>query len=124
MHRLNKRRMAFAWVLILVYLPMMLAITFHHHSEVEGTTATSYCYDCVHHIHHDGHLSVQLNFSHECVLCQLCRLPYVVPTIFRIAVFIAMVYVAFAMSCPLIKTRQGDIHSTRAPPAPSFFSVY
>ncbi len=116
MRIINNRRMRFAWLLMLVYLPMMLAFTFHHHSEAEGSAVTSYCYECAHHIHHDGHLTAEQNFMHECVLCQLHSLPYVVPNIVHIAVFIAMVHIAVVMSCPFVKTRQGDVHSTRAPP--------
>lgn len=112
----DNRRMRFAWLLMLVYVPMMLAITFHHHSEAEGSTATAYCYDCAHHIHHDGHLTAEQNFVHECVLCHLHSLPYVVPTIIHIAVFIAVAHVASAVVCPFFKTREGDIHTTRAPP--------
>lgn len=113
---LNNRRKRFAWLLMLVYIPMLMVVTFHHHSEVEGTAATFYCYDCDHHIHHNGHLTAKLNFAHECVLCQLQSLSYVVPAIIHIAVVIAMVHVAFVMFCPFVKTRQSDIHSTRAPP--------
>ena len=101
MHNFNNRRKRFAWLLMLVYLPMMLAIAFHHHSEAEGATTTSCCYDCVHHIRHNGHLSANQSFMHDCLLCQLHSLPYVVPTIVRIAVFIAMVHVAFVVSCHL-----------------------
>ena len=117
MCKLDHRRMRFAWLLMLVYVPMMLAITFHHHSEVGEGSAMSYCYDCAHHIHHDGHLTAEHSFAHECVLCQLHSLPYVVPTIVRIAVFIAITYVAFSVACPFVKKREGTIHSTRAPPA-------
>ena len=117
MRRIDNRRTRFAWLLILVYVPMMLAITFHHHSEANGGASTFYCYDCAHHIHHDGHLYAEHNFMHECVLCHLHSLPYVVPTIVHIAAFIAAFYVAFVISCPFVKKRQGDIHSTRAPPA-------
>lgn len=113
----DKRRVRFAWLLILVYLPMTLAITFHHHAEGEGGAAESYCYDCAHHIRHDGHLTAGQGFMHECVLCQLHNLPYVVPVFTRIAVFLAMAHVAYALSCPFARTRRGDIHSTRAPPA-------
>lgn len=67
--------MRFAWLLMLVYLPMMTAITFHHHSEAEGASVVSYCYDCEHHIHHDGHLTASKSFAHDCVLCQLHRPP-------------------------------------------------
>lgn len=116
MPNFDNRRMRLAWLLMLVYLPMMIAITFHHHSEAEEATAVSHCYECEHHIHHAGHLTASQSFMHDCVLCQLHSLPYVVPTIVHIAVFIAMVHVALVLSCPFVKTRQGDIHSTRAPP--------
>lgn len=117
MHNIDNKRKRYAWLLMLVFLPMMIAITFHHHSAAEGTAAMSYCYDCVHHIHHDGHLTADQNFAHDCVICQLHSLPYVVPTIANIAAFIAMANVVFVMSCPFVKTRKTDIHYTRAPPA-------
>lgn len=116
MRKLDHRRMRFAWLLMLVYVPMMLAITFHHHSEAGEGSATSYCYDCAHHIHHDGHLTAEHSFAHECVLCQLHSLPYVVPTIVRIAAFVAIAHVAFCVACPYVKKREGTILSTRAPP--------
>ena len=109
--------MRFAWLLMWVYLPMMLAITLHHHTEAEGAQATFYCYDCAHHIHHDGHIAPQQSLMHVCVLCQLHSLPYLVPTMIHIAVLVAMVHVALVASCPFVKTRLADIHSTRAPPA-------
>lgn len=116
MRHLDNRRIRFAWLLMLVYLPMMIAITFHHHTEAEGATAVSHCYECEHHIHDDGHLTSEHSFAHECVLCQLHSLPYVVPTLVRIAAFIAIVHVAFVVPCPFVKHREGCIHSTRAPP--------
>ena len=78
MRKIDNRRMKFAWLLMWVYLPMLLAITFHHHAEVEGSSATFYCYDCAHHINHDGHLTAEHGFVHDCALCQLHDLPYVV----------------------------------------------
>lgn len=116
MCHLDNRRKRFAWLLMLVYVPMLLAITFHHHSVAEGSAATTYCYDCAHHIHHDGHLTAELSFMYECVLCHLHSLPYVVPVVIHIAAFVAMVHVVLAVSCPFVKTREGDILSTRAPP--------
>lgn len=110
------RRTRFAWLLMMVYLPMLLAITFHYHT-AEGDSAAAYCSDCDHHVHHDGHLATSQGFTQECPICHLQSLPYVVPTIVHIAAFVAMVHVAFSMSCLFVKTRQGDIQSTRAPPA-------
>ncbi|WP_337670075.1 hypothetical protein, partial [Prevotella pectinovora] len=63
------------------------------------------------------HFTADQSFAHDCVICQLHSLPYVVPTIANIAAFIAMANVVFVMSCPFVKTRKTDIHSTRAPPA-------
>lgn len=110
------RRTRFAWLLMMVYLPMLLVITFHYHT-AEGDSAAAYCSDCNHHVHHDGHLATSQGFTQECPICHLQSLPYVVPTIVHIAAFVAMVHVAFSMSCLFVKTRQGDIQSTRAPPA-------
>lgn len=111
------RRTRFAWLLMMVYLPMLLAITFHYHTAAEGDSAAAYCSDCNHHVHHDGHLATSQGFTQECPICHLQSLPYVVPTIVHIAAFVAMVHVAFSMSCLFVKLRQGDIQSTRAPPA-------
>ena len=105
------------------YLPMLLAITFHYHTAAEGDSAVAYCSDCNHHVHHDGHLATSQGFTQECPICHLQSLPYVVPTIVHIAAFVAMVNIAFSMSCPFVKTRQGDIQSTRAPPAPLTLSL-
>ena len=113
----NNRRVRFAWLLMLVYLPMLLAITFHHHhSEAEGNAPVYYCYQCAHHIHDDGHLTGEHSLAHMCALCYLHSLPYVVPVLVQLSLFIAIFPVAFVTPCPFVKTRQGDIHSTRAPP--------
>ena len=120
MRRIDNRRKKFAWLLLLVYVPMLLAITFHHHSGAEETAA-SYCYDCAHHIHHDGHFTTTNTFTSNCVLCQLQSLPYVTPNIIRIATFIAITHVAFAVFILFAESRKSDINSTRAPPA---FVIY
>lgn len=117
MRKLEHRTMRFAWLLMLVYIPMLLAITFHHHSEAEGNASATYCYDCAHHIRHDGHLTAEHFYAHDCLLCQLHNLPYVVPTIVKIAVFMAIFHVTFSVICPFVKKRKGCIFSTRAPPA-------
>ena len=111
------RRTRFAWLLLMFYLPMLLAITFHYHTAAEGGSAAAYCSDCNHHVHHDGHLATSQGFTQEYPICHLQSLPYVVPTIVYIAAFVAMVYVAFSTSCLFAKLRKGDIQSTRAPPA-------
>ena len=116
MQRLDHKRKKFAWVLLLVYLPMLLAATFHFHSEAEADEV-SYCYDCAHHLHHDGHLDAGQTSGHDCVLCQFLTLPYVVSTIIRIAAFVTMLRIVRCVSCTFFKNRKGQTLSTRAPPA-------
>ena len=111
------RRMKFARLLLLVYLPLLIAVTFHHHSEAEKASAVPCCQDCINHVHHAGHLTTQTAFSHDCVLCQLQNPPYLVPTTVRIVVFMAIAHIVYIMSCPFVKTHEHDIFSTRAPPA-------
>ena len=62
------RRTRFAWLLMMVYLPMLLAITFHYHTAAEGDSAAAYCSDCDHHVHHNGHLASSQGFTQECPL--------------------------------------------------------
>ncbi len=116
MREIDQRRQRAARLLVWVFIPMLLAITFHHHPEAEGGATASYCYECAHHIHHDGHLTPLHSFAHDCVLCHLQRLPYVPPVILHLATFVALVHVAFAVSCPLVRAGERDIRSTRAPP--------
>ena len=117
MIRIEIRRMKFARLLLMVYLPLLIAVTFHHHSEAERASAVPFCQNCINHVHHNGHLTAQISFSHDCVLCQLQSLPYVVPTTVRIAVFMAIAHIVYIVSCPFVKTREDDVLSTRAPPA-------
>lgn len=116
MRKAEHKRLRVAWLLLLVYLPMLLAVTFHHHTEVEGSAATTYyCYDCAHHIHHDGHF-VNGNTMHDCALCVLQSMTYVAPSFAQLTTFVVVLDIVYCAICILIKRCRYDVKSTRAPP--------
>ncbi len=98
MRNYYNRRTRFAWLLMMVYLPMLLAITFHYHTAEEGNSAAAYCSDCDHHVHHDGHLATSQGFTQECPICHLQALEK-------------------AVREGVLMTAEDEVQSTRAPPA-------
>ena len=119
MQKLLHKRLRYAWLLILVYLPMLLAVSFHHHEEMTEADSAVYCYDCAHHIHHDGHF-VGDHSAHDCALCVLQSLTYTVPSIVSVATFVVIVRIVYAASCSFVNRLRDDVLSTRAPPALCF----
>lgn len=115
MRKAEHKRLRVAWLLLLVYLPMLLAVTFHHHSEAEGNNAVTYCYDCAHHIHHDGHF-VNGNTMHDCAFCVLQSMTYVAPSFAQLTTFVVVLNIVYCAICILIKRCRYDVKSTRAPP--------
>ena len=120
MQRITHKRIRISWLLILVYLPMLLAVTFHHHGEAQGTHADFYCADCAHHVHHDGHLIALQNTMHDCVLCQLQSTPYLAPSLM---VWVAIAVLHLASPCLLLSLPvQGE--GGKIYPCSTLFSVF
>ena len=108
------RRYQIAWLLLSVYIPMLVTVTLHHHDE--AATAVVYCQDCAHHIHHSGHVYALQDTMHDCVLCQLQSMLYILPAITMLAAVAMAIYTALAAVCPGCRLVLGDVRSTRAPP--------
>ena len=121
MQRITHKRIRCSWLLLLVYLPMLLTITFHHHGETQGIHAYFYCADCAHHVHHDGHLIALQNTMHDCVICQLQSTPYLAPSIVVwVAITVLHLSPRRAFCSPCLCRAKG-VKSTRAPPYYQFF---
>ena len=57
-----------AWVLLLVFVPMVLLSSVHVHAELDGDAGV--CSECLAHSVHKGHLTT-LNAHVDCPLCAL-----------------------------------------------------
>ena len=116
MQRIAHKRIRISWLLLLVYIPMMIAVTFHHHGEAERANSVIYCEDCAHHIRHDGHLLALQHEMHECVLCQMQHAPYLAPTLLLLGAVVVFHYIIRRTVCPKCKLMANDAINTRAPP--------
>lgn len=115
------KRFRIAWLLLLVYVPMMIVVTFHHHGEAQRADAAIHCQDCEHHVHHDGHLLALQHTMHDCVLCQLQSTPYLSPTLLTLVAFIVLHCIIRQSVCAQCQLRANDVKSTRAPPYLTIF---
>ena len=80
-----RRRHLYAWILLGVFLPMLVMASVHVHTAYEETAVS--CPDCVHHVHHDGHLSSTMLSIDHCVLCHFLAFNYLQAAQF-VAVFL------------------------------------
>ena len=68
------RKVVYAIVLLLAYLPAVLLSSLHTHEQALQEPVR--CLDCVNHNHHSGH--VDMAFAHhDCLLCQFLQQTYV-----------------------------------------------
>ena len=115
------KRFRIAWLLLLVYVPIMIAVTFHHHGEAQRVETAIPCQDCARHVHHDGHLLVLQHTMHDCVLCQLQSTSYLLPTFLTLSVFIVLHPIIRKTACAKCQPKANEVKSTRAPP---YFAIF
>ena len=93
---------------------MLIGVSLHHHEHQVSVEET--CADCQHHVHHAGHLTAQAVDFHECMLCQLHSLPYLMPTVLHPAITVCIIHAIYMVSPKMCSNRVIGIHSPRAPP--------
>lgn len=116
MFKYIKNRPIISWLLLLVYVPMMIVVTFHQHSETLDTVATIECKDCQHHVRHDGHLLALQHSMHDCALCQWQSNPYLLPSLVCFIAFVGLIFIIHTLICPKCKQPKNDVRNTRSPP--------
>jgi hypothetical protein len=110
----NKRRAFASRVLLAVFLPMLFISFFHIH-EYQPNHENE-CAQCVNHQPHSGHFTTMHMGVHDCVICQMCHLPYVAATVL-ITVFILTPTLCALTDCSsLLPIGSIAYKSTRAPP--------
>jgi hypothetical protein len=115
MNKMLQRRLS-AWALLMVFVPMLLLSSLHHHHQVPMDTETA-CYACLHHIHHDGHVSNTANQVDNCVLCHFHSLPYLSGASVVFQSYISVVHHTTAFLPSVCTAVFCGIRSTRAPPS-------
>ena len=74
----SRRKRFFAWVMLLVYLPMVLLSSGHVHS-LQEFSETIDCYQCQTGLHHCGHITTDTPHHDSCLLCRFLGTQVVVP---------------------------------------------
>lgn len=113
--RKELKRQFYSWLLLLVFVPTVVAAALHVHSDY--SEAQPDCTACVNHQAHAGHISNATGHLHDCVLCQLLQ------GSFLIASFVVFRHLLFPhrLSFPRLvidgSCYDGGVLSSRAPPA-------
>ncbi|MBQ8098561.1 MAG: hypothetical protein IJ244_03480 [Bacteroidaceae bacterium] len=75
---LKSRHQAYARLLLLIFISILAARTFHlHEPQLPGPAAI--CVDCSTGVPHSGHLSTDAGGWSECLVCQFLSLVFIVP---------------------------------------------
>ena len=105
-----------AWaarLLLSVFLPIVMLSSLHVH---EHATGDGDCFECVNHLPHGGHISLQTASLHDCVLCQFVSLSYVAAVTLTMAMAgLAHTAFLFSPSSQYLSAARHP-HSPRAPP--------
>ena len=109
----TRTRRLSAWLLLSVFLPMLLLSSLHVH---ESVPVSSGCSECVNHIPHQGHLSLNTIHVNDCVLCQFATLPFLMASIVFAAIISWGHQTAIVKPSARLQYAVSRRHSPRAPP--------
>lgn len=108
------KRQLFAWLLLLVFVPMTALSALHvHEGDCDDTTL---CSACINHQAHAGHLTAGIHTIHDCLLCQFLSLTFVAAAAVMTTSLIIQRRVRIVECEALYVGSANRLHSTRAPP--------
>ena len=111
---MKQRRNISALLLLAVFLTRVAVLAVHTHEPVYH--ADYACEQCAHHSCHSGHLiEFQLTDS-NCLICQLCQLPYAMALTISVAALLFLTRYIRAAECMLIPCNRYGCIRGRAPP--------
>ena len=111
---MKKRINIQAIVLLSVFLARIAVLSVHTHEPVFH--ADYECEQCAHHACHSGHLSEMQLADSECIVCQLCQLPYVMAALIILASFLLLTRYIRAVECRFVPVNLYGTIRGRAPP--------
>ena len=74
----TRRQQLFAWILLLLYVPMVLFASLHVHSLNEFSRVVD-CDQCHTAVHHSGHITASNHHFDECLSCRFLSTQIDVP---------------------------------------------
>ncbi len=112
---ITRKQQLFAWMILLVYVPMVLLASLHVHSPNDFSRAID-CDQCHTAVHHSGHITAINHHIDDCLSCRFLSMQIDVPrTVISQAVKQATVHLEFFLaSVPVVRAVAQP--SLRAPP--------
>ena len=111
---MKQRRNISALILLTVFLARIAVLSVHTHEPVYHTDYE--CEQCAHHACHSGHLIEMQMANGECLICQLCQLPYAMALSITVAALLFLTRYIRAAKCVLIPCNRYGCIRGRAPP--------
>lgn len=95
-------------------LSILMLSAFHVHRY--GPLAEDTCTECVNHLPHAGHLMPATASLHDCVLCQMCHVPFIMVAVLTLATPLTLISKTRPESSTHVAVRLTGHAGTRAPP--------
>jgi len=108
------RRKVFARLLLAVFSTILCLSAVHIHEQQASPYNT--CAECINHVPHSGHISLNVLHTHDCVLCQFLTLPFMAAAALLLALLAYPVAVTPSARPFSLCGSLRRAHTPRAPP--------